>query len=271
MKIHPTAIVDSDVKIESEVEIGPYSFIDKGVILRRGTKIGPHVHIEGETEIGERCEIHTGAVIGTPPQHIKYRNEKTKVFIGEETIIREHVTIHRGTAIRGATKIGKRCMLMAYSHIGHDCTIGDEVIMANVASLAGHVEIEKYAVIGGLVGVHQFVRVGELCMLGAGAMVNMDVVPYTCVVGDRARVYGLNLVGIKRRGYSLETIRNLKKVYRILFHSGLALKEAIAQIKNKIVDDPAIEHIIEFISKTQRGISRERRIGVGHKQRLWTE
>lgn len=257
MKIHPTSIIHSDAQIGPEVEIGPYSVIDKGVIINRGVKIGSHVYIEGETEIGENCEIFTGAVIGTPPQHTKYRNEKTKVSIDEGTIIREYVTIHRGTAIKGITRVGKRCMLMAYSHVAHDCTIDDEVILSNAAALAGHVEIEKYAVIGGLVAVHQFVRIGELVLLGGGAMVSMDVAPFTCAVGDRARLYGLNLVGLKRRGYSLETIRNLKKAYRLIFRSGLILKQALVQVEKQFSDDPSVKHLIEFIKKSQRGISRE--------------
>ncbi len=255
MKIHPTAIIHPDAQIGPDVEIGPYAVISEGAKIGRGTVIGPYVHIEGETEIGENCRVYTGAILGTPPQDWKYRNEKTRLTIGEGTLIREYVTINRGTAIKGETKIGKRCFLMAYAHIAHDCTVGDEVIMANNATLGGHVQVEDYAILGGLVAVHQFVRVGKLAMLGGGAMVSLDVPPFTQACGDRAKLYGLNLVGLRRHGFSRETIRALKRAYRILFRSKFMFREAIERIEKEF-SEPQVKYLVDFLKSSQRGFCR---------------
>lgn len=255
MKIHPTAIIHPDAQIAPDVEIGPYAVIANRVKIGRGTKIAPYVHIEGETNIGENCQIYTGAIIGTAPQDWKYRNEKTRLAIGDGTIIREYVTINRGTATGGETKIGKRCFLMAYAHVAHNCSIGDEVIMANNATLAGHVRIEDQAVLGGLVAVHQFVRIGKLAMLGGGAMVSLDVPPFTQACGDRAKLYGLNIVGLRRHGYSRETITALKKAYRILFRSRLMFAEAIEKIENQF-SDPEVKYLVDFLKSSSRGFCR---------------
>jgi len=255
MKIHPTAIIHPDAQIALDVEIGPYTVIANGVKVGRGTKIAPYVHIEGETNIGENCQIYTGAIIGTAPQDWKYRNEKTRLVIGDQTIIREYVTINRGTAIGGETKIGKQCFLMAYAHVAHNCSIGDEVIMANNATLGGHVRVEDQAVLGGLVAVHQFVRIGKLAMLGGGAMVSLDVPPFTQACGDRAKLYGLNIVGLRRHGYSRETIIALKKVYRILFRSKLMFSEAVEKIENQF-SYPEVKYLVDFLKSSSRGFCR---------------
>jgi len=255
MKIHPTAIVHPETQIGPDVEIGPYVVISEGVKIGQGTKIGPYVHIEGETQIGENCQIYTGAILGTAPQDWKYRNEKTGLIIGDDTLIREYVTINRGTAIKGKTKIGKRCFIMAYAHIAHDCTLGDEVIMANNATLGGHVQVEDYAVLGGLVAVHQFVRIGKLAMLGGGAMVSLDVPPFTQACGDRAKLYGLNIIGLRRRGVAREAIIALKKAYRILFRSKLMFKEAIEKIEQQF-DNQEVKYLIDFLKTSNRGFCR---------------
>ncbi len=255
MRIHPTAIIHPDTRIGPDVEIGPYTVIDEGVKIGRGTKIGPYVHIEGETEIGENCQIYTGVILGTAPQDWKYRNEKTRLTIGDGTLIREYVTINRGTAMKGETKIGKRCFLMAYAHIAHDCTIGDEVIMANNATIGGHVEIGDYAVLGGLVAVHQFVRIGKLAMLGGGAMASLDVPPFTQACGDRAKLYGLNIIGLRRHGYSRETITALKKAYRILFRSKLMLRKAIEKIEERL-NNQEVKYLVDFLKTSNRGFCR---------------
>ncbi len=255
MKIHPTAIIHPDTQIGPDVEIDPYAVISKGVKIGRGTKIGSYVRIEGETTIGENCVISTGAVLGTPPQDWKYRDEKTRLTIGDDTLIREYVTINRGTAMKGETKIGKRCFLMAYSHIAHDCIIGDEVVMANNATLAGHVQVGDYAVLGGLVAVHQFVRIGKLVMLGGGAMVSLDVPPFMQACGDRVKLYGLNLVGLRRRGYNRETIAALKKAYRILFRSKLIFKEAVEKVEQQITNQE-VKYLIDFLKTSNRGFCR---------------
>jgi len=255
MKIHPTAIVHPETQIGPDVEIGPYVVISEGVKIGQGTKIGPYVHIEGETQIGENCQIYTGAILGTAPQDWKYRNEKTGLIIGDDTLIREYVTINRGTAIKGKTKIGKRCFIMAYAHIAHDCTLGDEVIMANNATLGGHVQVEDYATLGGLVAVHQFVRIGKLAMLGGGAMVSLDVPPFTQACGDRAKLYGLNIIGLRRRGVAREAIIALKKAYRILFRSKLMFKEAIEKIEQQF-DNQEVKYLIDFLKTSNRGFCR---------------
>jgi len=255
MKIHPTAIVHPETQIGPDVEIGPYVVISEGVKIGQGTKIGPYVHIEGETQIGEDCQIYTGAILGTAPQDWKYRNEKTGLIIGDDTLIREYVTINRGTAIKGKTKIGKRCFIMAYAHIAHDCTLGDEVIMANNATLGGHVQVEDYATLGGLVAVHQFVRIGKLAMLGGGAMVSLDVPPFTQACGDRAKLYGLNIIGLRRRGVAREAIIALKKAYRILFRSKLMFKEAIEKIEQQF-DNQEVKYLIDFLKTSNRGFCR---------------
>lgn len=255
MKIHPTAIIHPDTRIGPDVEIGPYAVIDEGVKIGRETKIGPYVHIEGETEIGENCQIYTGVILGTAPQDWKYRNEKTRLTIGDGTLIREYVTINRGTAMKGETKIGKRCFLMAYAHIAHDCTIGDEVIMANNATIGGHVEIGDYAVLGGLVAVHQFVRIGKLAMLGGGAMVSLDVPPFTQACGDRAKLYGLNIIGLRRHGYSRETITALKKAYRLLFRSKLMFRKAIEKIEERL-NNQEVKYLVDFLKTSNRGFCR---------------
>lgn len=258
VKIHPTAIISPEAKIDPTVEIGAYTVIEGDVRIEKGCRIGPHVYIEGDTVIGENCVIYPGVIIGTPPQHLKYVGEPTKVIIGENTIIREYVTIHRATAVRGVTKIGKRCFLMAYSHIAHDCVVGDNVILANGATLGGHVEVESCAVVGGLVAIHQYVRIGEFALLGGGAMVSLDVPPYTAACGDRARLYGLNIVGLKRHGFSIEDIRILKRVYRIFFRSNFTLEEAIQYVEsNDKFLNPFVRHFVEFVKNTQRGICRE--------------
>ncbi|MBW2305872.1 MAG: acyl-ACP--UDP-N-acetylglucosamine O-acyltransferase [Deltaproteobacteria bacterium] len=255
--IHPTAIVDPRAELAEEVEVGPYSIIDEHVTIGKGTVIGSHVVIQGRTTIGNDCKIFQFASIGTVPQSLKYKREDTQVIMGDGNIIREYVTIHRGTLQGGGkTSLGSNNFIMAYSHIAHDCHLSNGVIMANAATLAGHIEIEDYAIIGGLTAIHQYVRVGAYAILGGATGVPMDIPPYVCAAGNRARLYGLNIVGLKRHGFSPETIRKLKKTYRIIFRSALNLKEAVAQVKKEGLDGPEVEHLIQFITSSQRGICR---------------
>src|SRR5512139_3202159 len=204
--IHPTAIIDPKAEIGEEVEIGPYSVIEKDVFIDEGTKIGPHVVIREGTHIGKRCQISQFASIGEAPQAVAYKGERTSLFIGDHNIIREFVTLHRGTVKGGGrTVIGNENFIMAYSHVAHDCQIGNQVVMANGATLAGHILIEDYAIIGGLVAIHQFCRVGAFAIIGGLSGVLLDIPPYTKAQGDRARLFGLNTVGLKRANFSEET------------------------------------------------------------------
>lgn len=256
-EIDSTAIVDKKASIAEDVFIGPFCIIGGGVAIGKGTRIMSHVVIEGKTEIGEECLIYPFASIGLPPQDVKYRNEETGVRIGNKNTIREYATIHRASVGgSGTTVIGDNNFLMAYVHIAHDCNIGSHVIMANTAALAGHVVVEDYAYIGGLVGVHQFTRIGAYSMVGAFSAIGQDIPPYTMASGTRAKLFGLNTVGLKRHGFSDVTINELKKAYKILFREKRTLKDAIKKVQEDLPFTDEIRHLIEFIEKNKRGICR---------------
>ncbi len=257
--IHPTAIIYPGAQLADDVAIGPYAVIGEHVKIGRGTTVGPHTVIDGWTEIGEENRIFHLASVGAVPQDLKYKGEETYLKIGDRNVIREFATIHLGTVTGDReTTIGNGNLFMAYSHVAHDCHVGSGVVMANAATLAGHVIIEDHAILGGLSAVHQFARIGEYSMIGGGTMAAMDVPPYTIVTGDRkeARMRGLNLVGLKRHGFSDEVIGNLKKAYKILTLSGLKLKEALERIKSEVHSSPQLEHFVSFIESAQRGICR---------------
>jgi len=256
--IHPTAIVDPKAKIGEEVEIGPYSVIEKGVSIGEGTKIGSHVVIREGTQIGKQCQVFQFASIGEAPQFLGYKGEKTSLQMGDRNIIREFVTLHRGTPHGGGkTVIGNNNYFMAYCHVAHDCQIGNDVIMSNAATLAGHIVIEDRAIIGGIVAIHQFCRVGTYAILGGFSGVLLDIPPYTKAQGDRAKLFGLNTVGLKRANFSEETMKALKKAYRIIFRSGLRLEKAIKTVgEDEISHTPEVQHLLHFIQHSKRGIAR---------------
>ncbi len=255
-KIHPTAIIDSKAKLSDGVEIGPFCIVGKGVKLGKNTKLISNIYIE-ETEMGSDCTVYPFTSIGLPPQDIKYKDEKTKVLIGNNNIIREYISIHRASVGgEGVTKIGDNNFLMAYVHIAHDCHIGNNVVMANATTLAGHVTVEDYAFIGGLVAVHQFTRIGAYSMIGGFSAIPQDIPPYTTAAGDRAKLYGLNSVGLKRQHFSDSQIKELKHAYKILFRSKLTPREAIALLKQDGKLSREIQNLIEFIEKNKRGICR---------------
>jgi len=257
MKIHPTAVVAPDVKLAEGVEIGPYAVIGPDVHIGENTVIGPHVVIEGHTDIGARCRIFQFASIGVQPQDLKFRGEPTRVVIGNDNTIREFVTIHRATVSDiGVTIMGDHNLIMAYSHIAHNCKLGNHVIMVNAANLAGHIHVEDYAIIGGLTGVHQFTRIGAHCIIGGASAISKDVAPYLLVSGNRAKPHGLNLIGLKRRGFKEGTIRALKDAYRLIFRSSLLLRTAIEKVRNEVEDCPEVRHFVEFIEQSKRGICR---------------
>ncbi len=256
--IHPMAIIDTKADISEGVEIGPFSIVEKGVFLGEGTKIGPHVIIREGTHIGKGCQIFQFSSIGEAPQFSGYKGEKTFLHIGDQNIIREFVTLHRGTIKGGGkTVIGNENFLMAYSHVAHDCQIGNGVVMANGATLAGHILIEDYAIIGGLVAIHQFCRVGTHALIGGVSGILMDIPPYTKAQGDPAKLYGLNTVGLKRANFSEETLKALKKAYRIIFRSSLTLEKAIKRMgEDEISKTPEVQHLLHFIQYSKRGIAR---------------
>ena len=252
--IHSTAVLHPTARIDPTAQIGPYAVIGENTVLGPRVIVGPHAVIE-YAEVGEGCRIHAGAFVGTAPQDLKYRGEQTKLMLGPGCVVRESVTLNRGTAATGVTKIGARCLFMAYSHVAHDCVIGNEVILANSVAVAGHCEVGDWAIIGGMVGLHQFVRVGKLVMLGAGAMVPLDIPPYTLAWGDRARLSGLNLIGLRRRGLSPEMIKDLKKVYHEIFDPSATLKDHLARLTAQDRTTP-VKEFLSFIQASQRGICR---------------
>ncbi len=257
-EIHSTAIINAHAEIEDEVIIGPFCIVNEGAYIKKGTKLISNVVIEGNVEIGEKCIIYPFTSIGLPPQDLKYKGEKTAVKIGNNNTIREYITIHRASVSGdGVTTIGDNNFLMAYVHIAHDCKIGNNIIMANVATLGGHVQVEDYAVIGGLVAIHQFTRIGAYAMVGGFSGINQDIPPYTIASGARVRLYGLNTIGLKRHGFSEQTISELKKAYKIIFREKHTLKEAIKKVQEELPYTDEIKHLIEFIQKNKRGICRK--------------
>lgn len=255
--IHSTAIIHPGAEIADDVSIGPFSVIGANVKIGSGTTVAAHVVIEGWTEIGSDNQIFQFSSIGAAPQDLKYAGEETRLKIGDRNRIREFTTLNRGTTEGGGvTAVGNDNLLMAYAHVAHDCIIHDHAILANAATLAGHVEVESSAILGGLAAVHQFCRIGCHTMISGGAMVAQDVPPYTVAQGDRAKTMGLNLIGMKRRGFSEETIRGIKQAYRMVFRSGMRLEEALDAIVDEIESTPELDHFVDFIRESQRGIAR---------------
>ncbi|CBE68707.1 MAG: acyl-ACP--UDP-N-acetylglucosamine O-acyltransferase [Candidatus Methylomirabilis oxygeniifera] len=256
-QIHPSAIVAPEATLASDCSIGAFSMIGPDVVVRSGTVIGSHVLIEGVTEIGERCQIFSHVVLGAAPQIFQDRGEKTRLMIRDETIIREFASVHRGSVKgRGVTVLGCRNYIMAYAHIAHDCILHDDVVVASQAGLAGHVEVETRAVIGGQTGIHQFVRIGQYAMVGACSAVLQDIPPFLKAQGNRAKCYGLNTVGLRRHGISEEAILRLKQAYRLLFLAHLNTSQALERIASEVTSCPEIEHLMHFIKLSARGIAR---------------
>lgn len=255
--IHETAIIAQGAEIDSNVSIGPYAVIGEHVKIGAGTTIGPHTVIEGRTEIGRDNQIFQFASVGAIPQDLKFHGEESSLTIGDRNKIREFVTIHLGTEDGGGkTTVGSDNLFMAYSHVAHDCVVGNHVILANAATLAGHVEVDDFAILGGLSAVHQFCRVGCHVMASGGSMITQDVVPYTIVQGDRAKTVGLNLIGLKRRGFSPEVLKTIKQAYRLVFRSGSPLEDAVAKIENELDGSPELSVFVEFIKSSERGLAR---------------
>lgn len=254
--IHQTAIVHPNAQIGENVEIGPYAVIGENVVVGEGTKIFPHVVIEGWTTIGKECQIFAGVSIGSAPQDLKFKDEKSYVFIGDGTTIRECATVNRPVGEGEVTRVGSGVLMMAYTHVAHNCTVGDQVIMANAATLAGHVTVGNKAVIGGLAGVHQFVHIGDLVMIGGLTKITQDIPPYLLVDGNPAQIHGINRVGLMRNGFSEDSRKQIKRIYKLLYRSGLNTSQAIEALK-EMEPTPDTEKYLEFFAqKSGRGITR---------------
>lgn len=262
--IDPLASVHPTAEFESGVRIGPYSVISENVRIGRDTQIASHVVIGPWTTIGRECNVFQFASIGAPPQDLGYKGEKTEVILGDNNVIREFVTIHRATTKAARkTVCGNNNLFMNYVHVAHDCMLGNDIIMANAATLAGHVTIEDHAIVGGIVAVHQFVRIGAYCIIGGLSAVSKDVPPYVLAVGNRARLYGLNKVGLRRKGFSAKDIDEIRQAYKIIFLSSLGIKEAKERLCLDMPDSEHAQKFLEFIERSKRGITRARLKGKG--------
>ncbi|WP_419788048.1 acyl-ACP--UDP-N-acetylglucosamine O-acyltransferase [Pseudodesulfovibrio sp.] len=263
--IHPSAVIDPTAQLGDNVTIGPYAVIGAETIIGDGTRLESHVVIRDYTTIGKNNHIHPHAVIGGEPQHTLYKGEKTVTCIGDNNIIRECVTIHRGTTQgAGKTVIGSNCMLMAYSHIAHDCVIGDKVILANAVNLAGHVEVGRNVTISGMSAVQQFIRIGEYSFLGGASGYKLDVPPFMLAHGVRGMLFGPNLIGLKRNGFDSETSKALKKAYKIIFRSGLTRELSLEQVEKEIPGNPEVDRLISFIRESKHGVTPDHKHRCGH-------
>jgi len=254
MDQHPTAVVSSKAVIGKNVQVGPFSVIEDDVIIGDDCTIDSHVAIKSGCRLGNNIKVHHGAAIGGPPQDLKYAGEKTELFIGDNTVIREFVTLNRGTAAHGKTEIGKNCLFMAYCHAAHDNIIGNNVILANAVQMGGHVEIGDWAIIGGGTVVHQFSLVGEHAMVGGGFRVTQDVMPYITVAGYPLKYAGLNSIGLKRRGFSDDTINTLKTLFRFMTSKKMTTAQIKERIEKEIPKIPEVINVLEFIKRSQRGV-----------------
>ena len=255
--IHPTAIIAPGAQLADNLTIGPYAVIGDHVRIGEGTSIGAHAVIEGRTTIGRDNQIFQFAAIGAIPQDLKFHGEQTTLVIGDRNKIREFTTLHLGTEDGGGeTRVGDDNLFMAYSHVAHDCRIDHHVILANGATLAGHVEVDHHAILGGLSAVHQFTHIGAHVMASGGSMIAQDIPPYCIAQGDRAQVVGLNLVGLKRQGFSAELLRSIKQAYKLVFRSNLKLEEAIRTIETSLAAKPELQVFIDFLKNSVRGLAR---------------
>ncbi|HOU36141.1 MAG TPA: acyl-ACP--UDP-N-acetylglucosamine O-acyltransferase [Candidatus Omnitrophota bacterium] len=260
MNIHPTAIVSKKANLATDVSIGPYTVIEDNVTIGKGSRIGAHCVITGHTTIGHDCEVFTGAVLGARPQDMKFKGERSYLEIGDYNTIREYCFFNPGTGDGGKTVIGSHNLFMAFAHVAHDCVVGNHCIIVNNGTLGGHVVMEDYAMISGLTAVHQFVRLGKLSITGGVSKAVQDIPPFSTCDGHPARVFGLNLIGLKRHGVNLESVRCLKKAFRVLFHSGLPVKRAIEQLDPQLLANQEVSYLVDFIRNSARGVAHSARI-----------
>lgn len=254
--IHPTAIVSTKAELGENVSVGPYAIIEDDVIIADDCTIQARAYIANGARLAKNVSVGIGAVLSNPPQDLKYRDEKTTLEVGENTVIREYATLNRGTDYNWKTVVGSNCFLMSYIHVAHDCVIGNNVIISNAVQMAGHVEIDDYVGIGGMTAVHQFVRIGRHCFIGGGLRVNKDVPPYILAQGEPIQYGGINSVGLSRKGFDDEDIAQIKRAYRVLYKSDLIRREALDKIRSDFEMTKSIESIVNFVESSQRGIIR---------------
>jgi UDP-N-acetylglucosamine acyltransferase len=254
VEVHATAIVDPGAKLGAGVRVGPWAMIGPGVAVGERTVVGPGVLIERDTTVGRECRLHKGAVLGTDPQDLKYAGEESRLEVGDRTVIREYATLNRGTSASGLTSVGSDCLLMAYTHVAHDCRVGDHVVLSNAVNMAGHVEIEDWAIVGGLTPIHQFVRIGTHAFVGGQSRVSQDVPPYCRAAGIPGKLYGLNTVGLERRGFSAETRAALKQAYRLLFQSKMNVSQGLVRARDEVEPLPEVERFLAFVEGSERGV-----------------
>ena len=253
-EVHPTAIVGKRVELEEGVKVGPYAVLEGEIKVGRGTEIGAHVVIEGFTTIGKKCKIYSGAVIGTQSQDLKYKGEKSFVELGDENIIREYVTVNSATGEGNTTSIGNNNLIMAYAHVAHNCCVHNGAILANEVTLAGHVNVEDKAIIGGVSAVHQFVKIGKLSIIGGCSKVVKDIVPFARADGHPTKIYGINYIGLTRNNFTKEKIDTLRRIFKILYRSNLNTSQALSKIEKEFTNSQEADYLIEFIKKSERGI-----------------
>jgi len=259
--IHPTAVIDPGAELGKDVTVGPFAVIGPKVTIGEGSSIGSHAVVESHVRMGKGNRIHSFASVGAIPQDLKFKGEESWVEMGDRNIIREYATVNRGTSGGGGvTRIGSGTLVMAYCHVAHDCNVGSRVIMANAVTLAGHITVEDGAIIGGMTGVHQFVRIGAHCIIGGMSGVSQDVPPYVTAVVTRPQkgyaLYGLNLIGLRRNHFSPETIAALKSAFKIIFRAEVPLKQALAQAEAELPPLPEVAHLIAFVRESKRGVLR---------------
>jgi len=252
--IHPTAIVSSKAEIQGSLKVGPYAIIEDDVVIGDNCEIGPHAVLYNGARLGKNIKIYQSASVANIPQDLKFLDEPSVFEIGDNTVIREFATLHRGTKSLGYSKIGKNCLVMAYGHVAHDSIIGDNCILANGVQIAGHVEVEDWVIIGGLTPVHQFCKIGKHAMIGGGVRVGTDIPPFVLAAGEPLRFNGLNLIGLKRRGFTLKQIEDLKDTYNLLFRSNLNISQAKERIIAKYPENENVSSVINFLAASSRGL-----------------
>lgn len=255
-KIHPTAVVDPGAELGSDVQIGPYCVLGEGTRLGDGTKLHSHVVIDGDTILGEQCEVYPFACLGTRTQDKKYTGGQPGARIGDRVVIREYVTVNAGTQEGSYTRVGSDCLLMAYAHVAHNCEIGDHAMLVNAATLAGEVVVEPYATVGALSGVHQFTRIGTMAFIGGCSRVVQDIPPYMIAVGNPIEVRGTNTVGLERQGVSSEARRELRQAYRLLYRENLGTSVAVERMRAEGFNSPEVQRLIAFVEASTRGLAK---------------
>lgn len=254
VKIHPTAIVDPGAQLGADVDVGPYAVIGPRVTVGDRSVLGPRAILECNVRLGAECRVGSGSIIGGDPQDLKFKGEETWAEVGEGTVVREYVTVNRGTAESLRTTIGRKCLVMSYVHVAHDCHIGNEVIISNAVQMAGHITIGDCATISGLTPIHQFVKIGAYAFVGGLSRVTKDVPPFVKAAGSPMKLYGLNTIGLQRRGFAPETMRELKKAYMLFFQSDLNLSQALERARTDLEPLPEVQLLIKFVEESERGV-----------------